>query len=106
MFLSLSQIKKHLNIDASFTDDDNYLLSLADVAAQMVEAHIDKPLNELTDGEGNLPAPLVHAMLLLVGNFYANRESVTFASAQPLPHAFDLIINLYQNYSHREVETS
>ena len=100
--LTLDQIKKHLNIDATFTADDSYLLSLADVAAEMVETHIDKPLNELTDGEGNLPAPLVHAMLLLIGNFYANRESVTFANAQPLPHAFDLIINLYQNYKSTE----
>lgn len=28
MYVTLQQAKKHLNIDDSFTDDDNYILQL------------------------------------------------------------------------------
>lgn len=28
MYVTLEQAKKHLNIDNSFTDDDNYILQL------------------------------------------------------------------------------
>nr|DAW52113.1 MAG TPA: head-tail connector protein [Caudoviricetes sp.] len=31
--------------------------------------------------EGALPASLLHAVLLMIGNLYNNRESVAFASA-------------------------
>lgn len=32
MYLTLDIIKKHLNVDEYFTEDDNYLISLAQVA--------------------------------------------------------------------------
>lgn len=94
--LTLAKMKKHLNIDADFHGDDEYITQLGEVAEKMVFSHID---DELTVGGGSVPAPLVHAMLLLVGTFYANRESVAFANATPLPHAYELIIGLYKNYN-------
>lgn len=99
MYLSLSQIKKHLNIDDDFTADDAYLLDLAAVAENVVQQNIDRPMDEMANGESNLPAPLIHAMLMLVGNYYANRESVTFGTATPLPHAYEYIIKLYKNFN-------
>lgn len=99
MYLQLYQLKKHLNIDAEFHDDDEYLMDIALVAENMVQQNIDRSFGELEDGEGNLPAPLTHAMLLLVGNFYANRESVTYGAASPLPHAYEYIIKLYKNFN-------
>ena len=41
MFLELSQIKKHLNIDTDYIDDDEYLLFLYDVAVDAIQKHID-----------------------------------------------------------------
>lgn len=99
MYLQLYQIKKHLNINEDWHDDDEYLVDLSRVAENVVQKHIDVELSELEDGDGNLPSPLYQAMLLLVGNFYANRESVAFASAQVLPHAYDYLIALYKNYN-------
>ena len=37
-------------------------------------------------------------MLLLVGNFYANRESVAFASTNNVPYSYQYLIDLYRNY--------
>lgn len=99
MYLQLYQIKKHLNINDEFHDDDEYLVDLAMVAENVVQKHIDVELTDLEDGDGYIPSPLLQAMLLLIGNYYANRESVAFASAQPLPHAYEYLIALYKNYN-------
>lgn len=37
MQIELDLIKKHLNIDDSFKDDDTYLLALSDVAQDIVQ---------------------------------------------------------------------
>ena len=100
-WLTLEQIKKHLNIDEYFHDDDAYLTDLGMVAEQAVEKHIDYPLSAIASvNKEELPQPIIQAMLLLIGNFYLNRESVSFAAAAPVPHAFDYLMALYQNYDH------
>ena len=103
MYLQLNQIKKHLNIDEDFKSDDEYLLQLAQAAQNVVEVHLDRPLDSLENEEGYIPSSLTQAMLLLIGTWYASRESVSFASNSVLPHSYDYIIALYKNYN-REVE--
>lgn len=99
-FLTLDQIKKHLNIDDYFHDDDSYLVDLGTVSELAVEKHIDYSLRKLAENNGGqLPAPLIHAMLLMIGTFYQNRESVAFASSSPIPLAYEYLIALYQNYA-------
>lgn len=98
MYLSLDQIKKHLNIDNGFVDDDNYLIDLASVAENAVEKHIDTKLKDLEDKEGNLPSPLLHSMLLMIGSLYAKRESISFSSVQEVPLAYDYLLSLFKNY--------
>ena len=99
MYLQLYQIKKHLNIDESFHNDDEYLVDLAMVAENAVQKHIDRNFTELEDSEGMLPMPLIHAMLLMIGTFYAKRESIAFASVQEVPLAYEYLLSLYKNYN-------
>lgn len=100
-WLTLDNIKKHLNIDEYFHDDDQYLTDLGTVAELSVEKHIDYPLSVIADkNSGNLPMPIIQAMLLLTGTLYLNRESVSYGTAVPVPHAYDYLIALYQNYDH------
>lgn len=99
MYLQLYQLKKHLNIDESFHEDDEYLMDLARVAENAVQKHIDHSLSDLVDERQNLPMPLVQAMLLMVGTFYAKRESVAFASAQEVPLAYNYLLDLYKDYN-------
>lgn len=98
MYIQLYQVKKHLNIDEDFHDDDEYLMSLVEVAEKVVEKNIDTNLKKLEDGDGFIPSPLIQAMLLLIGNFYANRESVAFASTSEVPLSYNYLIDLYRNY--------
>ena len=99
-YLNLRDIKKHLNIDSYYTDDDIYLEALMNVAEKVVEKHIDIGLAILADyNGGELPPPLIHAMLLFVGNMYANRESVAFASSSEIPLSYQYILDLYKCYN-------
>lgn len=98
-YLTLASTKKHLIVDDSFTDDDTYISGLMDVAEAVVERDIDQPLATLEDGAGNLPAPITQAMLLVVGNLYANREPVAIgASAVNVPYTFEYLKGLYKNH--------
>lgn len=101
MFLNLELAKKHLNIDMDFTDDDSYIEQLCQVAEIAVEKHIDCELNTQVDEVGNLPTPLLQAMLLLVGQLYANREAVSYAQMYELPLAYNYILDLFKDYNNK-----
>ena len=101
MFLTLELAKKHLNIDPDFTDDDSYIEQLCQVAEIAVEKHIDCELKTQIDEVGNLSSPLLQAMLLFVGNMYANRESVSLSNMSELPLAYNYILDLYKDYKNK-----
>lgn len=102
MYLNLDIVKKHLNIEKEYTLDDEYILSLMCVAENAVEKHIDNKLQNLEDEEGNLPSSLLHAIMLLVANFYANRESVAFASSSEITTSYNYLLDLFKDYSSKK----
>lgn len=103
MYLDLTKIKKHLNINDDYTADDMYLTDLSEVAERVVETHIDNKLDIIASNNGGtLPAPILHAMLLFIGNMYANRESVAFVSANEIPLSYAYILDLYKCYYHND----
>jgi len=100
-FVSISVIKSHLNIDAEYTGDDNYLCALEAAAENAVEIHIGRRLVDLVDSySGALPAALVHAILLLIGTWYMNRESIGSSSMKELPHCYDYLVEMFKSYSY------
>jgi len=103
MLIDLDKIKKHLNIDEDFTEDDEYIESLALVAEELVEKHIDKSFEEIAAESGELPKPLLHAILLMIGNFYDNRESVAYSSAIEVPTSLTYILNMYRDYENANI---
>lgn len=105
MFLTIEQIKKHLNLDEYFKEDDSYLISLSEVAETVVEKHVDYSLSEMAKSNGGvLPPPLLHAMLLFIGDMYRNRESVSFTSVSSIPFSYEYLLSLFKNYGCRKSE--
>lgn len=102
MFITLQDVKKHLNIDEYYHDDDEYLNHLIIVAEKVVEKHIDCDFSVLQDEVGMIPAPLLHSILLFIGNMYQSRESVSFTTAYELPLSFRYLLDLYMDYSSDE----
>ena len=97
MIISLEQAKKHLLIDDSFTADDLYILDLITVAEDSVSQHLNVALDELLVG-GSLPPAVIHAMLLMIGNLYANREPVAYGTVTKVPLTYEYLIGLYKKY--------
>lgn len=101
IYVDLELVKRHLNLESSFTEDDSYLESLIEAGEENVAKDLCVTVEELeTIGGGNrIPAPLRHAILLTIGAFYSNRESVTSARLQELPRGVKYLTELYRNYS-------
>jgi uncharacterized phage protein (predicted DNA packaging) len=81
--IEIDDLKKHLNIDHN--EDDAYIEELIAVAEDAVGTYLNKPLADYMDAEGRLKPAIRHACRLLVGTWYANRESVVFSSPSELP---------------------
>ena len=99
MNFNLNLVKKHLNIEEDFTEDDLYITHLYEAAYLAVQNHIDFSLDILSEENGgNLPSPLLQAILLLVANYYSNRESYTSLSVNKLPQSVDWLLDQYKCY--------
>ena len=100
MYTTLAMIKKQCNIDTHFEDDDEYLMWLYLVAEASVQADLCVNLEDLEDDDNNIPAPVVHAMLLYIAELYANREvNVIGATPTITPMGYNYLLDLYRNYS-------
>lgn len=97
MYVTLIEAKKHLNIDESFQDDDNYIGALIQVAEEAIAHHIDIALEDMVV-DGVLPSAIHHSILLLVGNLYANREPVAYTSVAKVPYTLDYLLGLFKRY--------
>lgn len=83
MYLTVEDLKKHLNVDHS--EDDVYIGELAEVAEDAVAEYLNRPIADFVDENGKLKASVRHAIRLLVGTWYASRESVAFATPSVMP---------------------
>lgn len=73
--ITLDEVKKSLAI--THTANDDYILSLIDVAIQAVEDDIDRPLDDpicLTK-TGDTKTPLRQAILMMIGTLYDHRTT-------------------------------
>ena len=94
-FVTMEMIKTHLNIEQEFKLEDNYLMHLRDVSFQVVQNHICSDLATLNGHKETIG----HAMLLLIGTLYLQRESIGTSSMKECPHTLEYILSLYKNYN-------
>lgn len=99
MYLTKETVRKHLNLDEFFTDDDSYLLDLIKVAEDATEKRIGKPLSKCIDKKtGDLIPSIKHTILLLIGTLYSQRESTSPSTITKVPYTFDFLSSLNQEY--------
>ena len=105
-YLTLDLIKKHLNMNADYTAEDDYLTMLGGAVEEVIEKHIDDDLETLAKNNNDqLPLPLVQACLLLLGTYYSNRENVAFTTTNEVPTSFTYLLDLYKNYGGSETNS-
>lgn len=98
-YISLKSALNHLNIEEVSSCDNEYITDLIGVAEAVVERDVCRSLESMEDKEGKIPAPLKHAILLLVGHYYDNREPVAFAHSSKVPLSYEHLVNLYKKYN-------
>lgn len=93
-WVTLEQSKAHLRVLHSH--DDDYINQLISIAAQHVLDYTDRADDDPLFWSGSeLKAPIMAAMLLLIGDLYANREAQTAAELKPNP-AFERLLWSYR----------
>lgn len=97
-YITLEEAKDHLNVD--YSTDDTYITSLIGLVEAVVANEIDEPdLTVLEDESDNIPVGLKHAMLLMIGHFYAIREPVMVGvGVTKVPFGFEFLIAPYKNW--------
>lgn len=99
MYIQIDTAKKHLNIENDFIDDDEYILSLIEVAESAVRVAVNEDFEVLAKKNGGcVPTPILQACLLMIGNLYMNREPIGNKTIQ-LPYSYQYLIDLYKNYN-------
>lgn len=95
-YVTLQALKQHLRVE--YTADDEYLTTLISVAEVAIGNELGKPLSEY-ETDGAIPATLVHAIKLLCGDLYNNRESVAAATLKEVPRSLDYLLQPYKVYN-------
>lgn len=96
-FITLTEAKKQLNILEADTFDDTYIQHLIEVAEQVVANYVNYPLSDYTNE--TLPKPIKHGILLIIAQFYVNREPVSFAQGYKIPHTIELLLDPIRNFN-------
>lgn len=94
--VTLELFKKHVRAD-DFTDDDAYMEHLLEAAAEAVIGYTRRTRDELDpEGTGDLPAPLVHAVLVLAATWYDQRESISSVQMHAVPDTLQSLVKPYR----------
>jgi len=98
-YLTLEKIKKQCNIDEWYNGDNEYLISLGNVAENIVETDLDDSLESIVQqNDGVMPESIIHSMLLMIAHLYQNREAVTYGSSVELPLGYEHLLCKFKNY--------
>lgn len=94
--MDLELLKMHVRAD-EFSDDDQYLQHLLDVAEGYVVNATNRTEEELVEtGGGALPLMLQQAVLLVAGHWYNQREAVSTAQMQEVPYTVQALIKPFR----------
>ena len=95
-YVTLEELKQHLNVD--FDTDDTYITELIEPVQLVIEAYLNAPLEGFVK-DGKIDRRIWHAIRILIANYYANRESVTFATPQGILGHVELLLQPLKRYT-------
>ena len=97
MYVTIEEIKQHLYID--FEADDAMLADMIQASEEIIEKYLNTTFDTFLNENGTLPFPIKQAIKIMVGNLYANRESVSFnAYPSKIPYSYEYLLQPYKNF--------
>lgn len=97
MYVTLEDIKRHLNVD--FNEDDELIASMIEAAEASVEQSIGASLADITMDEGKFPKDLEHAIRIMTAVFYEYREGFTHGKIMQVPFTLAHLLTPYRKLS-------
>jgi len=97
MNVNVNMLKRQLNIEQDYHDDDAILQHFLDVAEQSVTTYCGVTgLTEYTDT--TMPISIHQAVILLASHFYLNRNMVSFGQGTEIPYSFRFLLDPYRDF--------
>ena len=106
MDINITQLKRQLNIELDYTDDDFFLQNLLQSSISAVQTYLG--VNALTGYTGfevsgytsNVPLPpeIYQSIIMLAAHLYLNRNIVSFGVGTEIPYSFKFLLGPYKNY--------
>ncbi len=106
MQISINDLKRQINIELDYTDDDIFLQHLLDASTSAVETYLG--VNALTGYTGfevsgytsNVPVPteIIQSIVMLAAHLYLNRNIVSFGIGTEIPYSFKFLLGPYKDY--------
>ena len=103
-WLTLERIKQQCRIEPDFTEEDTLLEMYGESAEEVLLNHLNRSYEDIMQIYGRVPAPLVHASLMLVDVSYQHRSPVSPQNMSIVPYTFDILVKPYMRLTNNENE--
>ncbi len=94
-WLTLERIKQQCRIEQTFTEEDSLLDMYGESAEEVLLNHLNRSYENIIEVYGHIPAPLIHASLMLVDVSYQHRSPVSPQNMSIVPYTFDILTKPY-----------
>ena len=105
-WLTLERIKQQCRIEPDFTEEDSLLEMYGESAEEVLLNHLNRSYEDIMQIYGRIPAPLVHASLMLVDVSYQHRSPVSPQNMSIVPYTFDILVKPYMRLTNNVNENN
>ena len=105
-WLTLAKIKQQCRIEPDFTEEDTLLEMYGESAEDVLLNHLNRSYENLMEVYGHIPAPLIHASLMLVDVSYQHRSPVSPQNMSIVPYTFDILVKPYMRLANNYNENN
>ena len=105
-WLTLTRIKQQCRIESTFTDEDDLLQMYGESAEEVLLNHLNRSYENIISVYGRIPAPLIHASLMLVDVSYQHRSPVSPQNMSKVPYTFDILVKPYMRLANNDNENN
>ena len=100
-WLTLTRIKQQCRIEQDFTDEDEILELYGESAEDAILEVLNRSYTDIYEVYGRIPAPVVHASLMLVAQSYKDREKDLVQQVYANP-TFALLLKPYMRLANKQ----
>lgn len=97
--MNIQELKRQLQIEPDYTDEDIQLQHYLNVADQAVLNYLN--ITGSTSGVTgtNMPAPVLQGILLFAAHLYTTRQIISYGQGYKIPLTFEFLLNPYKEFT-------